>query len=97
MTIPYWVPEAANEFLDTERFIDDGWVQIDPKRYSKVVAIHYAPVAMVYYVVDRLVEGGEWKQLDGTHFSQELADNAARKRAYNDDVPHRVRMVVWDG
>jgi hypothetical protein len=83
-------------FLRSSVGDDQGWLQDDPLRWSKVVEIHYPPLYMIYYVVDKLAEDG-WVELSGTHFSLELANNAARKRAYNDNIPHRVRLVVWDG
>lgn len=80
-----------------------SWNQDNPGQWSRTVAIHYPPAIHIFYVVDALrpdhpnADDSGWFQLEGTHMIKELADNVARKRAYYDQVPYRVREVAWDG
>lgn len=92
---PYWVSESLANFLGKRAY--RGFDQIDEKTWTKLVRIHYPPLAHVFYVVDALKNAEEgWVQIPGEHLIEELAHNAARKRAYNDAIPHRVRIVVKD-
>lgn len=90
--IPWWVEESYETFLDTSARSDE-WIQDGPETFSKIRSIHYPPRVHVLFVVDALKDDG-WVELPGTHYSEEIADNAARKRAYSDAIPHRVRIVV---
>lgn len=92
---PWWVEESYDTFLNPTRPSDE-WKRIEEwndEAYSRIISIHYPPSVHVFYIVDALRETG-WEELKGIHYSQALADNAARKRSYSDGIPHRVRIVT---
>lgn len=100
--VPRWVEQALGEFEGTSPREDEAWEKLDFDTYSTVVSIIYPPVAKVYFVVDALLPDhpesvNGWREIAGEHLIQEFAENAARKRAYNEQIPYRVRKVVWDG
>lgn len=96
--IPWWVDESEETFLNpTDADVPHGWWKVDDsiELYTHAVTIHYPPRVHVFYVLDKLdTDSGEWKEINGFHHSKELADNSARKRAYDDKTPYRVRIVV---
>lgn len=93
--MPWWVEDSSLTFTSETAFVDTGWRKDENDRWSIPVALYYTPAAHVFYVVERLVEGG-WVELKGEHYAMAMAENAAKRRAYADRVPHRVRMVVVD-
>lgn len=90
--IPWWVQESVEYYGFSNRVLP--WEKHSEEMYSLVSGIHYPPRAHVFYVVDALQDDGSWKELKGEHYVKALAENAARRRAYNDRIPHRVRIVV---
>ena len=100
--VPGWVDQALNEFDGTTPREEDVWFKSDSAEWSSVTAIIYPPIAKVYYVVDELLPDhpesvNGWRECAGEHLLEEFAFNSARKRAYNNQNPCRIRKVVWDG
>lgn len=94
--VPQWVEQAVGDFFHTAVRDDEDWEELKEGRWANIVSIHYPPAAMVYYIVERLEDDGEWYELSGTFYTEELAESNAKKHAYNDAKPCRVRMVVED-
>lgn len=102
MKTPKWVKQALREFSATAPREKGVWYRTEDDAWSTVEAIIYPPVAKVYYVVDALLPDhpesvNGWREIAGEHLVKQLAVNAARKRAYYDQIPYRIRKVVWDG
>ena len=91
--LPYWAEEYLRLRRD-RRGLPTEWEQNDPGRFSRV--IHIAYPNGVYFVIDKLVEGG-WVEQDGHHYVEATAVSTAQKKAYFGDSPYRVRQVVWSG
>ena len=96
--MPQWAKNALAPFYDVDgREGDFEWQQDDPKRFSRSAGIAYPSDAMHYFVVDRLTPEKGWVEQEGTHWVLATAFSNARKKAYYDQTPYRVREVVWDG
>lgn len=98
--LPKWAAEDVRLRHDGEPTSSE-WEQNDETRFSRV--IHIAYPNGVYYVVDKLEPGHPhadehgWREIPGEHFVPETAMSTAQKKSYYEQVPYRVREVVWDG
>lgn len=93
--MPEWAKQTLANHYDVQSVMTE-WDEDNPGQFSRVLQVVYPDFAMRFYAVDRLNENG-WHQLEGTHWVPETAYAAAFKRAYHDQVPHRVREIVWNG
>ncbi len=99
MDLPWWASEGVSEFENPGKpwngvTLTGNWTEHSEEMFSTVKSIHYPTRAHVFYVVDMLEDGGTWKELTGIYYTEELADNNAKRHAYEKRVPHRVRLVV---
>lgn len=97
--LSFWAEEYLRLRRD-RRGLPTAWEQDSPTQYSRV--IHIAYPNGVYFAVDKLIAGGNesgenWEQVGGMHYVEATAISNAQKRAYDEDIPYRVRQVVWSG
>lgn len=93
VNLPKWAKELVRLRTESQPTSSE-WAERDEGYFSRVV--HVAYPNGVHYVIEKLSEGN-WHEVGGQFWVPELAISAAQKRAYFEDVPYRVREVVWDG
>jgi hypothetical protein len=91
--LPQWV---LNELHEAHKEGDEPtpWEADGNERYSRIVGICYPNQR--HWAVEELVSGA-WKDTRNMFQSEELARANARGLAYKNQVPYRVKEVIWRG